>query len=112
MKLLNSNKKKLILGVFLIVSLLQALILFAFEDIPGISEIEQRWAIWQEEPLPNTENSSTSHPQDSGKNTARILKSKGSPLSPAEVISYKDLASFADALLAGELDNAILERLN
>jgi len=47
-----------------------------------------------------------------GKNTARILKSKGSPLSPAEVISYKDLASFADALLAGELDNAILERLN
>lgn len=47
-----------------------------------------------------------------GKNTARILKSKESPLSPAEVISYKDLASFADALLAGEIENAILERLN
>jgi len=47
-----------------------------------------------------------------GKSTARLLKNKESPVSPDDVISYKDLASFADALLAGDLDNIILERLN
>jgi HEAT repeat protein len=43
MKFLNSNNKKLILSVFLIVLLLQALILFAFEENLGRSEVEQRW---------------------------------------------------------------------
>ena len=47
-----------------------------------------------------------------GKSTARLLKGKESPVSPDDVISFKDLASFADALLAGDLDNDILERLN
>ena len=47
-----------------------------------------------------------------GKNTARELKSKESPVSPDDVISFKDLASFTDALLAGDLDSDILERLN
>jgi len=47
-----------------------------------------------------------------GKSTARLLKGKETPVSPDHVISFKDLASFADALLAGDLDNAILERLN
>ena len=47
-----------------------------------------------------------------GKSTARLLKSKESPVSPDDVIRFKDLASFADTLLAGDLDSAILERLN
>ena len=46
-----------------------------------------------------------------GKRTLKMLKKNDSPLSLEEVIDFKDLASFTDALLAGELDDAIRERL-
>jgi D-glycero-D-manno-heptose 1,7-bisphosphate phosphatase len=47
-----------------------------------------------------------------GKVTTRMLKKKESALSTEDVISFKNLAAFTDALLAGELDEAIRERLN
>ncbi len=46
-----------------------------------------------------------------GRWTQKMLMKKDSPLSPDEVIDFKSLASFTDALLAGELDEAIRERL-
>ena len=46
-----------------------------------------------------------------GKKTLKMLKKDDSPLSPEEVIDFKDLASFTDALLAGDLDETIRERL-
>lgn len=46
-----------------------------------------------------------------GKQTKKRLKKEDSPLSPDEVIEFKDLAAFTDALLAGELDETILEKL-
>jgi D-glycero-D-manno-heptose 1,7-bisphosphate phosphatase len=46
-----------------------------------------------------------------GKRTKKMLKKEDSPLSPDDVIEYKDLASFTDALLAGELDETIREKL-
>ena len=46
-----------------------------------------------------------------GNATTRMLKKKESPISPDEVFSFKDLAAFTDALLAGELDENILESL-
>ncbi len=46
-----------------------------------------------------------------GKKTLKMLKKNDSPLSPEEVIDFKDLASFTDALLAGDLDETIRERL-
>ncbi len=46
-----------------------------------------------------------------GKKTLKMLKKNDSPLSPEEVIDFKDLASFTDALLAGGLDETIRERL-
>jgi len=46
-----------------------------------------------------------------GKRTLKMLKRKDSPVSPDEVIVFKNLASFTDALLAGELDETIRERL-
>ncbi|MFW2439728.1 MAG: D-glycero-beta-D-manno-heptose 1,7-bisphosphate 7-phosphatase [Arenicellales bacterium] len=46
-----------------------------------------------------------------GKRTLKMLKKKDSPISHDEVIDFKDLASFTDALLAGELDDTIRERL-
>jgi len=46
-----------------------------------------------------------------GKRTLKMLKKNDSPLSLDEVIDFKDLASFTDALLAGELDDTIRERL-
>jgi D-glycero-D-manno-heptose 1,7-bisphosphate phosphatase len=47
-----------------------------------------------------------------GKVTTRMLKKKDSPVPVDDVISFKDLASFTDALLAGELDESIRERLS
>ena len=47
-----------------------------------------------------------------GKLTNKLLKKKDSPISFADVSIYKDLASFTDALLAGEIDEAIRERLD
>ncbi|GBE08023.1 D-glycero-beta-D-manno-heptose-1,7-bisphosphate 7-phosphatase [bacterium BMS3Bbin11] len=46
-----------------------------------------------------------------GRQTLKTLKRKDSPLSPDDVIVFKDLASFTDVLLAGELDETIRERL-
>jgi D-glycero-D-manno-heptose 1,7-bisphosphate phosphatase len=46
-----------------------------------------------------------------GKATTRMLKKKDSPIAADDVISFKDLASFTDALLAGELDENIRESL-
>jgi D-glycero-D-manno-heptose 1,7-bisphosphate phosphatase len=46
-----------------------------------------------------------------GKKTLKMLKKDDSPLTPEEVIDFKDLASFTDALLAGDLDVTIRERL-
>ncbi len=46
-----------------------------------------------------------------GRKTLKMLKKDDSPLSPEEVKDFKDLASFTDALLAGELDETIRERL-
>ncbi|MEA1889244.1 MAG: D-glycero-beta-D-manno-heptose 1,7-bisphosphate 7-phosphatase [Pseudomonadota bacterium] len=46
-----------------------------------------------------------------GRKTLKMLKKDDSPLSPEDVIDFKDLASFTDALLAGELDETIRERL-
>lgn len=46
-----------------------------------------------------------------GKQTKKLLEKDDSPLSIDEVIDFKNLASFTDALLAGELDKTILERL-
>jgi len=46
-----------------------------------------------------------------GKRTQKMLKKKDSPLSPDEVIDFKNLAAFTDALLGGELDETIRERL-
>jgi len=47
-----------------------------------------------------------------GKLTTRMLKKKDSPIAVDDVISFKDLASFTDALLAGELDENIRESLS
>ncbi len=47
-----------------------------------------------------------------GKATTRMLKKKDSPIAVDDVISFKDLASFTDALLAGELDENIRESLS
>ena len=47
-----------------------------------------------------------------GKQTARLLKKNESPVPLDEVVNYKNLASFADALLAGDLDSVIRERLS
>ena len=47
-----------------------------------------------------------------GKVTTRMLKKKDSPVPVDDVISFKDLASFTDALLAGELDESIRDRLS
>ncbi len=47
-----------------------------------------------------------------GKLTTRMLKKKDSPIAVDDVISFKDLASFTDALLAGELDESIRESLS
>lgn len=47
-----------------------------------------------------------------GNATARMLKKKDSPITIEDVISFKDLASFTDALLAGELDENIRESLS
>ncbi len=46
-----------------------------------------------------------------GKRTHKMLKKEDSQLSLEEVIEFKNLASFTDALLAGELDETILGRL-
>ena len=46
-----------------------------------------------------------------GKLTTRMLKKRDSPIAPDDVISFKDLAAFTDALLAGELDESIRESL-
>jgi len=46
-----------------------------------------------------------------GKKTKKQLKKEDSPLSINDVIDFKDLASFTDALLAGELDKPISKRL-
>ncbi len=46
-----------------------------------------------------------------GKRTKKLLKKDDSPLSIDDVVDFKDLASFTDALLAGELDSTIRERL-
>jgi D-glycero-D-manno-heptose 1,7-bisphosphate phosphatase len=47
-----------------------------------------------------------------GKATTRMLKKKDSPIAVDDVISFKDLASFTDALLAGDLDENIRESLS
>ena len=47
-----------------------------------------------------------------GNATTRMLKKKASPIAIDDVISFKDLASFTDALLAGELDERIRESLS
>ena len=47
-----------------------------------------------------------------GKATTRMLKKKESPIAIDDVISFKDLASFTDALLAGELDENIRQSLS
>ena len=47
-----------------------------------------------------------------GKKTSRALKRKDSPVPAAEVMQFKDLAAFADALMAGDMDQTIRERLN
>ena len=47
-----------------------------------------------------------------GNATTRMLKKKDSPIAIDDVISFKDLASFTDALLAGELDERIRESLS
>ena len=47
-----------------------------------------------------------------GNATTRMLKKKDSPIALDDVISFKDLASFTDALLAGELDENIRKSLN
>ncbi len=46
-----------------------------------------------------------------GKKTLKLLKKEDSPLSLDKVIDFKNLAAFTDALLAGELDETIQERL-
>ena len=46
-----------------------------------------------------------------GKRTKKMLKKEDSPLSPDEIIDFKDLAAFTDALLAGELDESIRKKL-
>lgn len=46
-----------------------------------------------------------------GKLTKKLLKKPDSPLSIDNVVSFKNLAEFTDALLAGELDDTIRERL-
>ena len=47
-----------------------------------------------------------------GNATTRMLKKKASPIAIDDVISFKDLASFTDSLLAGELDERIRESLS
>jgi len=46
-----------------------------------------------------------------GKRTKKMLKKEDSPLSPDEIVDFKDLAAFTDALLAGELDESIRKKL-
>jgi len=46
-----------------------------------------------------------------GRKTARALKRKDSPVPADEVMQFKDLAAFADALMGGEMDAVIRERL-
>ena len=47
-----------------------------------------------------------------GVQTARALSRKNSPVPRDEVVSFKDLAAFTDALLAGDLDQSIRESLD
>jgi D-glycero-D-manno-heptose 1,7-bisphosphate phosphatase len=47
-----------------------------------------------------------------GAKTANALRRKDSPIASGEVIIFKDLAAFTDALLAGELDQSIRDNLN
>lgn len=47
-----------------------------------------------------------------GVQTARALGRKNSPVPRDEVVSFKDLAAFTDALLAGDLDQSIRESLD
>lgn len=47
-----------------------------------------------------------------GTKTAKALRKKDSPVASGEVIVFKDLAAFTDALLAGELDQSIRDNLN
>lgn len=47
-----------------------------------------------------------------GKLTNKLLKKADSPVSPDDVSIFKNLAAFTDALLAGEVDEAIRERLD
>jgi D-glycero-D-manno-heptose 1,7-bisphosphate phosphatase len=46
-----------------------------------------------------------------GRLTTRALKKKDSPVKADDIISFKNLAAFTDALLAGELDKSIRESL-
>jgi D-glycero-D-manno-heptose 1,7-bisphosphate phosphatase len=46
-----------------------------------------------------------------GRLTTRALKKKDSPVKADDIISFKNLAAFTDALLAGELDKNIRESL-
>ncbi|MCK5359728.1 MAG: D-glycero-beta-D-manno-heptose 1,7-bisphosphate 7-phosphatase [Gammaproteobacteria bacterium] len=47
-----------------------------------------------------------------GSLTARAMKKKDSPIKADNIICFKDLAAFTDALLAGELDKSIRESLS
>ncbi|HBE92289.1 MAG TPA: D-glycero-beta-D-manno-heptose-1,7-bisphosphate 7-phosphatase [Gammaproteobacteria bacterium] len=47
-----------------------------------------------------------------GRKTSRQLKKKDSPIPSSDVIQYASLEAFAEALLAGELNNIIQKRLD
>jgi D-glycero-D-manno-heptose 1,7-bisphosphate phosphatase len=47
-----------------------------------------------------------------GVTTSKTLRRKDSPIPREDVLMFKDLAAFTDALLAGELDQSIRDNLN
>lgn len=47
-----------------------------------------------------------------GRQTVKALRAADSPLDPARIPVYDNLAAFADALLSGELDHAIRESVD